>query len=161
MKAWKVGKAAGCQSTDGRRVSRQWSNFIFRNLAMDLNVKLLQSPEGRNQLLIIIGGLIDPEGLERIFRQVAETIQRLFNCQVLIDFENAHLRLEPADIDEIVNELGPDLRLGNIKIALVSSAETDAPEQLRVLRDSLRRQDLSVAVFYNAQAAVTWLVSTT
>jgi hypothetical protein len=58
---------------------------------MDLNVKLLQSPEGRNHLIIIAGGLIDAEGLERIFRQVAETIQRLFNCKVLIDFEKANL----------------------------------------------------------------------
>lgn len=161
MKAWKVGKAPGCQSTDRRRATRQWSNFIFRNLAMDLNVKLLQSPNGKNQLIIVTGGLIDTEGLERIFRHVAETIQRLFDCQVLIDFEDAHLRLEPADIDGIVNELGPDLRRGNSKIALVSSAETDAPEQLRVLSDSLRSQDLSVAMFDNAQAAVTWLVNTT
>jgi hypothetical protein len=126
---------------------------------MDLNVKLLQSPDGKNQLIIVTGGLIDTEGLERIFRRVAETIQRLFDCQVLIDFAAAHLRLEPADIDEIVNELGPDLRLGNIKIALVSSAEIDAPEQLRVLSDALTSQDLTTAMFDNAKEAITWLVN--
>jgi hypothetical protein len=125
---------------------------------MDLNVKLLRSPEGRNHLIIIAGGLVEAEGLERIFRQVAAIIHHLFNCKILIDFENANLRIEPADIDELVNGLGPDLRLGNIKIALVSSAEIDDSEQLRVLSDSLCREDLRSAVFDNAKEAVKWLV---
>jgi hypothetical protein len=141
-------------------VSKQWPKFIFRNLAMDLNVKLLRSPEGRNHLIIIVGGLVDTEGLERIFRQVAAIIHHLFNCKILIDFENANLRIEPADIDELVNGLGPDLRLGNIKIALVSSAEIDDSEQLRVVSDSLSREDLRAAVFDSAQKAVLWLIDT-
>jgi hypothetical protein len=127
---------------------------------MDLNVKLLPSPGGRNDLIIIAGGLIDAEGLERIFRAVAETIRQLFSCKILIDFENANLRIEPADIDELVSRLGPDLRLGNIAIALVSSAETAEPEQLRVLRDSLCREDLRAAVFHKAQEAILWLIDT-
>ena len=127
---------------------------------MDLNVKLLPSPGGRNDLIIIAGGLIDAEGLERIFRAVAETIRQLFSCKILIDFENANLRIEPADIDELVSRLGPDLRLGNIAIALVSSAETAEPEQLRVLSDSLCREDLRAAVFHKAQEAVLWLIDT-
>jgi hypothetical protein len=141
-------------------VSRKWPKFIGENLVMDLNVKLLRSPEGRNHLIIITRGLIDAEGLELIFRQVAETIQELFNCKILIDFENANLRIEPADIDELVSRLGPDLRLGNIAIALVSSAETAEPEQLRVLRDSLCREDLRAAVFHKAQEAILWLIDT-
>ena len=127
---------------------------------MDLNVKLLPSPGGRNDLIIIAGGLIDAEGLERIFRAVAETIRQLFSCKILIDFENANLRIEPPDIDELVSRLGPDLRLGNIAIALVSSAETAEPEQLRVLSDSLCREDLRAAVFHKAQEAVLWLIDT-
>ena len=78
----------------------------------------------------------------------------------MIDFENANLRIEPADIDELVNGLGPDLRLGNIKIALVSSAEIDDSEQLRVVSDSLSREDLRAAVFDNAKEAIAWLVGT-
>jgi hypothetical protein len=127
---------------------------------MDLNVKLLRSSEGRTHLFIIVGGLVDTEGLERIFRQVVEIIHHLFNCKLLIDFENANLRIEPADIDELVNGLGPDLRLGNIKIALVSSAEGDDSERLRVVSDSLCREDLRAAVFDNAKEAITWLVGT-
>ena len=78
----------------------------------------------------------------------------------MIDFENADLRLEPSDIDVLVNRLGPDLRLGNIKIALVSSPELDQLEQLKVLSDSLCREDLKAAVFDYAEEAVTWLVDT-
>jgi hypothetical protein len=158
MKTSRVRKPAGCENADRHRVSRKWRNFIFRNIVMDLNVKLLQSPEGRNHLIIIAGGLIDTEGLERIFRQVAETVQRLFNCKVLIDLEKANLRPEPEAIDELVNELGPDLRHGNIKIALVSPAESDGSERLRVLNDSLISQDLTVAVFDNTKEAVAWLI---
>ena len=160
MKAPSVRKAPGVQRTDCQPVSRQWPKFDLRNLAMDLNVKLLQSPGGRNHLIIISSGLMDAEGLERIFRQVAEIIQRQFNCTVLIDFEKASLRIEPKDIDALVHGLGPDLRLGNIKIALVSSAQIDDSEQLKVLSESLCREDLKAVVFDNAKEAITWLVNT-
>jgi hypothetical protein len=125
---------------------------------MDLNIKLLRSPEGRNHLIIIVRGLIDAEGLRLIFRHAAETIQELFNCNVLIDFESANLRLRPPDIDVLISGLGPDLRLGNIKIALVSPTEIEELEQLRVLCDSLRREDLRAAVFENPDEATNWLV---
>ena len=128
------------------------------NLAMDLNVKLLRSPEGRNHLIMIARGLVDAEGLKLIFRQAAETIQELFNCNVLIDFENANLALSPPDIDMLISGLGSDLRLGNIKIALVSSTEVEELEQLRVLYDSLCREDLRAAVFDNPDEATNWLV---
>jgi hypothetical protein len=160
MKASRVRKAPGYRRSDCRRVSKQWPKFIFRNLAMDLNVKLLRSSEGRNHLIIISSGLINAEGLERIFRQVAEIIQDQFNCTVLIDFERASLRIEPKDIDEVVHGLGPDLRLGNVKIALVSSAEIDESEQVKALSDSLCREDLKAAVFDNEKEAIIWLVST-
>ena len=136
----------------------QWPKLIGENLAMDLNSKLLRSPEGRNHLIIIARGQIDAEGLELIFRQVTETIQELFSCTVLIDFENSNLRVKSSDIDALINRLGPDLRLGNVKIALVSSSDSDELDQLRVLSDSLCREDLRAAVFCDAQEAVVWLV---
>ena len=160
MKVPTARKMSAEPSADGRRVSRKSPKSVFRSLAMDLNVKLLQSPEGANHLIIITGGIVDPEGLAQIFRQVAETIQRLFNCQVLIDFEKANLRLETAAIDELVNELGPDLRLGNVKIALVSPTETAGHEQFKALSDALITQDLTTAVFDNTKEAVGWLVGT-
>ena len=128
---------------------------------MDVNVKLLESPDGRNHLIVISSGLIDAEGLERIFGQVAEIIQRHFNCQILIDFEKARLQIDPTNIDELVHELGPDLRHGNIKIALVSPADIAGSERLRVLCDSLISQDLTVAAFDNTKEAVAWLIDRT
>ena len=127
---------------------------------MDVKVKLLESQNGKNHLIIIVRGPIDAEDLEEIFRQVTEIIQHHFDCRILIDFEKANLRINPKDIDEMVHRLGADLRLGNIAIALVSSAETAEPEQLRVLSDSLCREDLTTAVFDSAKEAVNWLVST-
>jgi hypothetical protein len=159
MKALTAGKALGDQTTDGCRASRQWPRFVFENLAMDLNVKLLESPDGKNHLIIIVRGPIDAEGLEQIFRQVTEIIQHHFDCKILIDFEKASLRTNPNDIDELVHRLGPDLRLGNIKIALVFPGETGEPEQVKVLSESLCREDFTTAVFDNAKEAVSWLVS--
>jgi hypothetical protein len=141
-------------------MSQQWPKFIFRNLAMDVNVKLLESQDGSNHLIIIVSGLVDAEGLERIFRQVTEIILHHFNCKILIDFEKASLRIDPKDVDDLVRRLGPDLRLGNIKIALVSPAETGEPEQVKVLSESLCREDLRAAVFHKAQEAVLWLIDT-
>ena len=160
MKASRAGKAPSGRRTDCRIASKQWPRVVFENSAMDVNVKLLKSPDGRNHLIIIGSGLIDAEGLERIFRQVAEIIQSQFNCTVLIDLEKASLRIEPKDIDEVVHGLGPDLRLGNIKIALVASAEISESEQLKVLSDSLCREDLKAAVFDNEKEAIIWLVNT-
>jgi hypothetical protein len=159
MKAPRVRKAPGGRRTDRCLVSRQWPKVVVKNLAMDVNVKLLKSPDGRNHLIIISSGLIDAEGLERILRQVAEIIQHEFNCTVLIDFERASLRIEPKGIDEVVHGLGPDLRLGNIKIALVSSPEIGESEQVKALSDSLCREDLKAAVFDNEKEAILWLVS--
>lgn len=127
---------------------------------MDVNVKLLESPDGKNHLIIIVHGLIDAQGLEEILGHVTETIRRLFNCEVLIDFERANLRIDPNNIDELIHRLGPDLRFGNIKIALVSPGETGDSEQVKVLSESLRREDLTTAVFQNAKEAVSWLLST-
>ena len=159
MEAPSVGKASSGRRTGCRRVSAQRPKVVFKNLAMDVNVKLLESPDGRNHLIVISSGLIDAEGLEQMFRQVAGIIQHQFNCTVLIDFEKASLRIDPKDIDELIHGLGPDLRLGNIKIALVSSSEIGESEQLQVLSDSLYREDLKAAVFANAKEAVSWLVS--
>jgi hypothetical protein len=147
-------------STDVARCQESRRNLFFWELAMDLKVKSLRSPDGKNHLIIITGGLIDTEGLQQIFRQVAETIRRQFNCRILIDFEKANLRLEPAVIDEVVNELGPELRLGNIKIALVSPAKREGYERLRALSDALTSQDLKATVFDTTKEAVTWLVDT-
>ena len=160
MKASRAGKARGDRGTDVCRASRQWPKFVVENLAMDVNVKLLESPDGKNHLIIIVHGLIDAEGLEEIFRHVTEIIQHHFDCKILIDFERASLGTNPNDIDELVHRLGPDLRLGNIKVALVLPGESGEPEQVKALSESLCREDLTTAVFDSAKEAVSWLIST-
>ena len=159
MKAPRLGKATDGRRNDYRGVSREWPTFAFKDLAMEVKIKLLESPDGSNHLINIVSGLIDAEGLERIFRQVAEIIQSHFNCKILIDFEKANLGIDPKAIDELVHGLGPDLRLGNIKIALVSSPNIGGAEHVNLLSESLCREDLKAVVFDSAKEAVSWLVS--
>jgi hypothetical protein len=140
-----------------KRASRA-EEAAVKTLTMDLTIKLLQSPGGGNHLIIIAGGLIDLEGLERILRMVTETAESLLHCKVVIDFGDAHLRLVPPDLYRLVNELAPDLRQRVVKIALLSSAEVDASVQLSVLTDALHSENLRVAIFDNARDAVAWII---
>jgi hypothetical protein len=128
---------------------------------MDLNIKLLKSPDGENHLIIITGELIDAEGLREIFRQVEETTQFLFNCKVLVDLENASLRIQPHEIHVLVHGLGCDLRHRKLRLALVSPPDIHTFEQLVLLSESLCSQGLRAAVFDNARQAVNWLINLT
>ena len=78
------------------------AKFSFYRPAMELNIKLLQSPEG-NHLIIIARGPIGVEALEQILRRAAETTQPLLNCKVLIDFEAAKLVLRASDVRALVD----------------------------------------------------------
>jgi hypothetical protein len=127
---------------------------------MDLKIKFLQSQERGNHLIVITGGLIDAEGLEQIFRKIVETTQPLLSCKVLIDLEEAILKLEYGDIHRLVSRFGPDLSPDKIKIALVSSREIDDSNRLRVLSALLQKLGLQVDVFGDAKGAVTWLSET-
>jgi hypothetical protein len=128
---------------------------------MDLNIKLLKLPDGENHLIIITGELIDAEGLKKIFRQVEDTTQFLLNCKVLIDLENASLRIEPQEIQVLVRGLGCDLWHRNIRLALVSPPDIHSFERLALLSESLCSQGLRAAVFDNAREAVNWLINLT
>jgi len=130
-------------------------NFL-RISTMDLKIKLLEL-SGGHYLIIITRGLIDARALEQIFREVATTSQALADCKILIDLADATVIFGPPDIHILVNGLGPDLLRPDIKIAVVSPAEIDEFEQLRVLSASLCSLGLKVAVFDNAKGAVIWL----
>ena len=133
------------------------ANFSFHTPVMELNMKLLQSPEG-NHLIIIARGPIGVEALEQILRRAAETTQPLLNCKVLIDFEAANVRLKASDVPALVDGFGIDAWSHDIKIALVSPPEIDKSVQLGVLSDLLCCQGLRVALFDNARGAVNWLL---
>jgi hypothetical protein len=128
---------------------------------MNLNIKLLKSPDGENHLIIITGELTDAEGLKKIFRQVEDTTQLLLNCKVLVDLEDASLRIEPQEIHTLVHGLGRDLSHRNIRLALVSPPDIRTFEQLALLSKSLCSQGLRTAVFDNARQAVSWLIDLT
>ena len=128
---------------------------------MDLNIKLLKSPDGENHLIIITGERIDAEGLAEIFRQVEKTTEFLLDCNVLIDLEDASLRVSPADIDGVAHAVGSSLWRRNLKLALVSSPDLSTFEQLSLLSDSLRSLGLRVAVFDSARQAANWLINLT
>src|SRR5918996_1741995 len=131
--------------------------MLFANSIMDLKIKLLEWPEGGNYLILIARGLINAEGLERIFGKVAETSQGLLNCKFLIDLEGTTLTVEPFDTDLFVNGLGAGLRRHHSRIALVSSTDAADSARLRALSDSLRSLGLQIAVFDDARGAVAWL----
>jgi len=128
---------------------------------MALNIKLLKSPDGENHLIIITGELIDAEGLREIFRQVEDTTQFLLNCKVLVDLEDASLRIEPQEIPVLVHGLGCDLRHRKLRLALVAPPDVQTFEQLALLSESLCSQGLKAAVFDNARQAVNWLINLT
>jgi hypothetical protein len=123
---------------------------------MNLKIKLLQLPDRGNHLIIITGGIIDPAEFEQIFRYVAEKTQSLLDCKVLIDLDTADLRLEPADLQDTFQTLAADLSHRSIKMALVFSAGTDE-DRLDLLRASLCRAGLTVALFDDPKSAVAWL----
>jgi len=133
------------------------AKFSFYRPPMDLNIKLLQLPDG-NHLIIITSGLVDTESLGDIICRVVETTQPLLNCKVLIDFEAANLILGASDVSTLVGKFGVDAWPDDIRIALVSSPDSDRSGQLIVLRDSLCNLGLRVALFSNSREAVNWLV---
>jgi hypothetical protein len=112
---------------------------------------------GGNYLIAIACGAIDAEDLARIFRQVSELSATLLNCKVLIDLEAARLTLEPADVDELLDALTPELGPHTVQIAVVSSPQADISKRLCLLRNSLCKGGLRVAVFHDTKSAVSWL----
>ena len=124
---------------------------------MDLNIKLLQSPDG-NHLIIITSGPIDRESLEDMICRTLEATQPLANCKVLIDFEAANLVLSASDVRTVMSRLNRGAWSHNIRIALVSSPDIDRSEQLAVLKNSLSGLGLRVGLFVDSREGVNWLL---
>ena len=126
---------------------------------MDFHLKLVQLTEKGNHLIVITGGLIDAGGFRQIFRRIAEKSQSLPQCMIMIDLEDAELKLDPADFDAIASEFDSvQWQVAN-KIALVSS-DAGKFNQLVGLSQTLRNRGLNVAAFNGDKAAVEWLSGT-
>jgi hypothetical protein len=126
---------------------------------MDFHIKLVQLTERGNHLIVITRGLIDAEGFRQIFRRITERTQSLSQCMIMIDLEDAELRLRPTEFDAIAQEFDSNRwRVAN-KIALVSS-DAGKFDQLCALSQTLCDRGLSVAAFSDDKAAVEWLSDT-
>jgi hypothetical protein len=124
---------------------------------MDLHIKLLQLNSSGNHLIVIIRGLIDTGGFKQIFHKAAEAAEKLPECMVLIDLEDALLRIEPHDIHTIVDAVEVNRWPHKHKIALVSSPEAEKFDPLYVLGAYLCALGLKVAVFKETKSAICWL----
>ena len=127
---------------------------------MKFQIKLFRWPDRGNHVIIIARGFINTDGLEQIFRNVAETTQSLVDCKVLIDLLDATYRFEAADINAFVSRLSSDSFPNNSKIALVSAREIEPYDQLHRLSTCLSPLGLKIAAFYDSNMAVDWLAET-
>jgi hypothetical protein len=114
---------------------------------------------GVNYLVAIAYGDIDAAGLAGMFRKVAELAPSRPHCRILIDLEAAKVKLQAADVDLLFHALQREPGAHQIHIAVVSSAQVDIFNYLCLLRKSLCRTGLKVAVFDDTKNAVAWLAS--
>ncbi len=125
---------------------------------MDFHFKLVQLTERGNHLIVITRGLIDAAGFRQVLGKIAEDTRSLPHCMVMIDLEDAELRIEDAEFSDIASGLNPDLWPQTNKIALVSS-NIDKFDRLSALSQTLCGMGFRVAVFREDKAAVDWLSS--
>ncbi|HET8563133.1 MAG TPA: hypothetical protein VFM35_04575 [Candidatus Binatia bacterium] len=123
---------------------------------MDFQINVFRSLDGEH-VIGIARGPMDITGFEQIFREVAEIIQPLPGCEVLIDLRDATYGLEPEDIRLFVNECGSDQWPPDNRVALVAPPETEQHDQLTMLSFGLSSRGVQVAVFHDIRRAINWL----
>jgi SpoIIAA-like len=127
----------------------------------DFQIKVLQWPQERNFVIVIVRGSLDTWGVEQIFREITERTRSLAHYKVLIDLVDATLyMLEPLQVRAYVNELTPDWRSRARQIALVSPSGWLEHQKLQMLASTLFEAVSSVRVFRDSQAATAWLSDT-
>ena len=124
---------------------------------MSYQIKLLSWPETGNHVIAISRGAMDTEGFKELFTRVGEMVQSLAQCKVLIDLEDALYELPGSEVDEIIDDLNPELWAADLKIAIVACATTAERDQLLRLSTRLSKMGLTVSVFYGTKAAIDWL----
>ena len=127
---------------------------------MDFQIKLFSWPDRGNHLVMITRGVMDINGFEQVFREVATATQPLRDCKVVIDLQDAMCNVESADIQAFVDGVEPDLWPSTNKVAIVSPRENEQYDQLLALTTGLAKRALEIAVFHDSKAAVTWLANT-
>jgi hypothetical protein len=130
--------------------------FILDGIFMRIQIKQLSWPKG-TYMIVIAQGLLNAGGLEQILTKVAAATLAHANCKVLIDLIDATCRIAPAEIDQLLSELRPDLYPAGNRIALVSSLDDDHHANLSDVSTCLAKYGFRIAVFRDSKAAVDWL----
>lgn len=128
---------------------------------LDFQIKVLQWPQERNFVIVIVRGSLNTRGVEQIFREISERTRSLAHYKVLIDLVDATpYRLEPLQARAYLNELTPEWRSHARQIALVSPSGWLEHQQLQMLASTLYEEVSRVMVFRDSQAATAWLSET-
>ena len=108
-------------------------------------------------MIMIAQGILNAGGLEQILSKVAAATLGHANCKVLIDLIEATCRIAPAEIDQLLSELRPDLYPAGNRIALVSPLDDDDHANLSDVSTCLAKYGFRIAVFRDSKDAVDWL----
>lgn len=127
---------------------------------MDFQIKLFSWPDRGNHLVMITRGVMDIQGFEQIFQEVATATQPLRDCKVVIDLQDAVSNVEDADIQAFLDGVEPDLWPSTNKVAIVSPREIEQYDELLALTRGLAKRGLKIAVFHDSKPAITWLADT-
>jgi hypothetical protein len=123
---------------------------------MRIQIKQLSWQKG-NYMIMIAQGILNAGGLEQILSKIASATLGHTNCKVLIDLINATCRIAPAEIDQLLSELRPDLYPAGNRIALVSPLDDDDHANLSDVSTCLAKYGFRIAVFRDSKDAVDWL----
>jgi len=129
----------------------------FSERSMDFQIRTFLALERGNHVMAIIGGAVATQGLIHIFNKVINETQPLLDCKILIDFQESILKILPSDVLEFVESIEFETWPHNNKIALISAPKIEQYRQLAMLGESLMKQKLDVAVFYDMKEAISWL----
>lgn len=162
------GRPTGPPQAPGQTLSRSRSLTLRSSLQpvqssgmLDFQIKVLQWPQERNFVIVVVRGSLDTWGVGQIFREIIERTRSLGHYKVLIDLVDATLyMLEPLQVRAYVNELTADWRSRARQIALVSPSGWLEHQKLQMLASTLFEAVSSVRVFRDSQAATAWLSDT-
>jgi hypothetical protein len=157
---WSIGFSARNPRKFARRTKTRANDFrhsfIFNGIFMRIQIKQLSWPKG-NYMIMIAQGILNAGGLEQILSKVAAATLGNADCKVLIDLIEATCRIAPAEIDQLLSELRPDLYRIRNKVALVSPLDEDHHANLSNVSTCLEKYGFRIAVFRDSKAAVDWL----
>jgi len=124
---------------------------------MDLQLRLFRLHSEGTYLFLIAHGLMDIAGIKALFHEIAKGTQSLLYCKVLIDLNDANVRLDPAEVNAFIAGLKHDPWPSSNTVAFIVSPHLLELSTLMQLRTDLAQRGLKIAVFTNTKSAIDWL----